>query len=155
MMKHKEDYPWDTLATRLVFLCESSYAYGSPWNHQQFLADFTSAHSQYLLYEMDGEIVGFVNYHQIFDESEINHVVVAASKQGQGIGQLLMQTLFEKMRQQKQRKIFLEVRASNLPAQALYQKQGFKKIAKRKGYYHAPIEDAWVMVKEVRDEKEK
>lgn len=44
--------------------------------------------------------------------------------------------------------IFLEVRASNTPAQALYKKWGFDIIGKRKQYYHEPVEDAIIMKRE-------
>jgi ribosomal-protein-alanine N-acetyltransferase len=43
--------------------------------------------------------------------------------------------------------MFLEVRPSNTPALALYQKAGFETIGRRKGYYPAADgrEDALVM----------
>ena len=44
--------------------------------------------------------------------------------------------------------IFLEVRASNNAAQALYQKNGFNAIGHRKNYYHDPVEDAIIMKRE-------
>jgi ribosomal-protein-alanine N-acetyltransferase len=37
---------------------------------------------------------------------------------------------------------FLEVRASNLAAQALYTSLGFKPCGRRRNYYQAPLEDA-------------
>ena len=43
--------------------------------------------------------------------------------------------------------IFLEVRVSNIPAQSLYKKFGFKNEGIRKGYYSKPVEDACVMTK--------
>jgi ribosomal-protein-alanine N-acetyltransferase len=42
---------------------------------------------------------------------------------------------------------FLEVRSGNIAAQALYQKCGFKAIARRPRYYSEPLEDAVVMTR--------
>ncbi|MDN6127255.1 MAG: hypothetical protein L0I66_02520, partial [Tetragenococcus halophilus] len=50
--------------------------------------------------------------------------------------------------------IFLEVRVSNQAAQNLYLKNGFNKTGHRTGYYSKPVEDALVMVKKVRPEKD-
>jgi ribosomal-protein-alanine N-acetyltransferase len=52
-------------------------------------------------------------------------------------------------------KIFLEVRASNAPAIALYDRMGYRQVGIRKAYYpiHAgQREDALVMMKELMKE---
>ena len=41
--------------------------------------------------------------------------------------------------------VFLEVRASNVPAISLYRKLGFVEVGSRPGYYHSPVENALVM----------
>ena len=45
-------------------------------------------------------------------------------------------------------RIFLEVRAHNEPAKALYRKKGFVDSYVRKNYYQCPTEDAIIMMKE-------
>ena len=40
---------------------------------------------------------------------------------------------------------FLEVRASNTPAQALYKAAGFREAGLRKNYYQNPAEDGLIM----------
>ena len=47
------------------------------------------------------------------------------------------------------RKVFLEVRASNHEAQALYALYGFEPVGLRKGYYSDTHEDAIVMLLEM------
>ena len=49
------------------------------------------------------------------------------------------------------KEIFLEVRESNKPALLFYKKEKFEEIARRKAYYHAPVEDAIVMKREIHE----
>ena len=64
--------------------------------------------------------------------------------QHRGFGYQLMQKFLQEAFEKQGQTIFLEVRQSNLPAIALYEKCGFKQIAKRKNYYQHPVEDAWI-----------
>ena len=64
--------------------------------------------------------------------------------QHQGFGYQLMQKFLQEAFEKQGQTIFLEVRQSNLPAIHLYEKCGFKQIAKRKNYYQHPVEDAWI-----------
>ena len=72
-------------------------------------------------------------------------LIVRKKWQGQGIARQLFETVpWEK-------EVFLEVREGNTPARTLYQKQGFKENGCRKGYYHAPTEDAIMMKREANE----
>ncbi len=51
------------------------------------------------------------------------------------------------------RRIYLEVRVSNLQAQALYLRKGYTVIGRRKKYYSHPEEDALIMEKKSRRTK--
>ena len=76
---------------------------------------------------------------QIEADLEQESIAVKRAFQGQGLAQQLLAQLPD------QKEIFLEVRVSNQPAQALYKKMHFEEIARRKNYYHDPIEDAVIM----------
>jgi len=67
--------------------------------------------------------------------------------QRKGIATQLMQKLIEFAKEKNISKIFLEVKASNLPAYNFYKKLGFKETYKRKNYYGD--EEAIVMAKEI------
>ena len=76
-------------------------------------------------------------------------------QQGKGLGQQLLQTLFETLPPTVQT-IHLEVRVSNVAAQKLYTRLGFIEVGRRKGYYaalksdgSATREDAVLMSKKV------
>ncbi|MFD0897657.1 ribosomal protein S18-alanine N-acetyltransferase [Loigolactobacillus binensis] len=120
-----------------------SYPNGSPWQVATFVADLKAAHQYYLFAVVAGEIVGFISYSALFNELEITNVVVTPAWRRQKIAWQLWQLLLQAQTTAGQ--CFLEVRASNLPAQKLYEKLGFTLINRRVAYYAAPEEDALIM----------
>lgn len=115
----------------------------SPWTEEQILSDMQQDSVDYFFVEEDKEIIGFLAIQQLVGELEITNIAIKKAYQGRGLGSQLLANL-----DQIDFPIFLEVRASNTPAQALYQKFGFEVIGKRKQYYHEPIEDAIIMKRE-------
>ena len=61
------------------------------------------------------------------------------------IGERLLQRLFEIAVAMSAEWLTLEVRASNLPAQRLYEKYGFRRAGVRRRYYSDNNEDALIM----------
>ncbi|NOT59093.1 MAG: ribosomal protein S18-alanine N-acetyltransferase [Acidobacteria bacterium] len=81
----------------------------------------------------------------IVDELEIDNVVVTPSHQRQGIvASLLTEALRQAIARGAQSAV-LEVRASNAPAQRLYESFGFLAAGRRRDYYRDPKEDAVIM----------
>lgn len=115
----------------------------SPWSEKQILADMQQSNVDYFFVEVETQVVGFISVQQLVGELEITNIAVKKSYQGQGLGAQFMAFLNE-----VDFPIFLEVRASNNAAQALYQKNGFNAIGHRKNYYHDPVEDAIIMKRE-------
>ena len=76
---------------------------------------------------------------------EVLQIAVLPSYQGQKIATALFDFL------PADRETFLEVRESNKPALLFYKKEKFEEIARRKAYYHAPVEDAIVMKREIHE----
>lgn len=118
----------------------------SPWSEEQILADMQQDNVDYFFLEDEKELIGFLSVQHLVGEVEITNIAVRKSYQGQGLGAQLMASLDD-----MDFPIFLEVRESNKPAQALYQKFGFELVGKRKRYYHEPVEDAMIMKREPRD----
>lgn len=81
------------------------------------------------------------------DEAELADVAVAREHRGRGLGALLVGRAVERARARGAGSLFLEVRASNERALALYRSRGFRVISVRKGYYTRPREDALVMLR--------
>jgi ribosomal-protein-alanine N-acetyltransferase len=91
------------------------------------------------------EVVGFTAFHRVMDEAELRNIAVDASHQRKGVGRGLLTEGIRVLQEHGVRRIFLEVRASNQPARALYVSLGFQLIYTRHDYYHDPVEDALVM----------
>ena len=132
------------LAPQLVEILDDVYGQ-SPWTLEQVLADLGQSQNWYAFAYSGEELVGFLAIQENLYELEVVQIAVRKEWQGRGIaGQLL-----ESLPQEKE--VFLEVREGNTPARTLYQKQGFKEIGCRKGYYHAPSEDAIMMKREANE----
>lgn len=91
------------------------------------------------------KVLGYIVARLFAGEVHINNVAVREAFRRQGIGSALLNDVLQRARQQQAKVAFLEVRAGNLEAQALYQKSGFRPVARRQNYYSTPPEDALVM----------
>lgn len=99
-----------------------------PWSEAQFASALQHNDIAYVL--DTGEVQGYVVAKPLFAEAEILSLAVAIAAQRRGYAFALLKQL-----QIHFSTLFLEVRPSNLAAQALYKKLGFAQIAKRKAYY--------------------
>ena len=97
----------------------------------------------------DGKIIGYIGISYVLDSADIISIVVHKDYTKKGIATLLLQEIFAFAKENNIQKITLEVRSSNLPAQKLYEKHGFKQIAIRKKYYDN-TEDALIYEKELQ-----
>ncbi len=98
-------------------------------------------------YNKKGEISGYICGRYIFETAEIDRIVVDEKFRGKGVATSLMNEFENILKAKDIFEILLEVRASNIPAQKLYEKCGFEKISERKDYYQNPTEDAVIMKK--------
>ncbi|MGC4385988.1 ribosomal protein S18-alanine N-acetyltransferase [Streptococcus suis] len=136
----------ENLAEAVLAVMESVYE-TSPWTLEQIVSSMASQDEDYYLAYEGQELVGFLAVQTVLDEMEILQIAVKADFQRLGIASQLMAAVMD-----WDGDIFLEVRESNSAAQALYTRQHFTKIGKRKDYYRNPVEDAVIMKRE-RDER--
>jgi ribosomal-protein-alanine N-acetyltransferase len=87
------------------------------------------------------------------EQGDIQTMAVDTDYQGQGWGSTLLKALLVEAWRRDVNDVFLEVRADNEVAKALYDRAGFREIARRPGYYQPGSVDAIVMRK-TRDDKE-
>ena len=82
------------------------------------------------------------------DESDMMNIAVRPDFRRLGVAESLVSALCDHLRRRQVRSLSLEVRASNAPAKALYEKLGFAQVGCRPNYYKAPKEDALILRKE-------
>jgi [ribosomal protein S18]-alanine N-acetyltransferase len=90
------------------------------------------------------ETAGYLLTQWVLDEIHIFNVAVAPQRQRQNVASRMMEFLLDLGTRSGMRYLFLEVRVSNTPAIALYERFGFRELAIRRKYY-ADGEDARVM----------
>ena len=116
----------------------------SPWKYETFLSSFEVGHKG-LICKKDNLMIGFIIFSQISQEAHILSISVKKEMQSKGIGTLLLNSMLDQCKVMNYKKIFLEVRASNIQAINFYEKLGFSKDAIRNNYYTDNSEDALLM----------
>lgn len=92
-----------------------------------------------------GQLVGFAGMWMAFDEAHVTTIGVDPAHRGHGLGELLFLCMVDEAIARGALWLTLEVRVSNLQAQALYRKYGFTVHGTRKRYYSDNGEDALIM----------
>lgn len=141
---HREDLP--------EVLVIESLSFAEPWTEEMFLQEFTSEGiAEPLVARVDegsGErIVGFLCAWIVSGELHINNIGVHPSYRRRGVAAQLLEEMLGRALAKSVTVGYLEVRASNEAAAALYKYYGFQPIGRRRNYYDHPQEDAIVMRK--------
>jgi ribosomal-protein-alanine N-acetyltransferase len=120
--------------------------YTHPWTRGNF-SDSLRAGYACRTWRLEGELIGYFVLMVGAGEAHLLNLSIAARHQRSGHGQALLREAAELARRLRAHSVFLEVRPSNLAAQALYTRFGFRRIAVRRGYYPARTgrEDALVL----------
>ena len=133
--------PWESKDISQIALLEQACFTLEAWTKEQLEDTFNRDGFCGYLAEVSGEVIGYVCATYVFETADLLIIAVKESARGQGLGGVLIEKLFNGLREQGVEKVFLEVRASNAPAKALYQSKGFALTRVRKKYY-ADGEDA-------------
>jgi ribosomal-protein-alanine N-acetyltransferase len=114
------------------------------WSPKQYAEIFAHSAPQrlFLLAEVSAAILGFLIARSAVAEWELENIVVAATARKRGLGARLASDFLARAKQLNASSVFLEVRESNVPARALYEKLGFVENGRRRSYYSQPLEDA-------------
>jgi ribosomal-protein-alanine N-acetyltransferase len=119
----------------------------SPWTNKHFLYELKeNPYAFVMVAEVNQIVVGYIDFWITFQQAQINNLAVHPQLQRKKIGSTLLQDALQRIQSAGCDRITLEVRVSNLAAQRLYQRDGFKMILTKKGYYDNG-EDAFLMEK--------
>ena len=83
-------------------------------------------------------------------DADVQTITIAESARGRGRGRTLLRALLAEAGNRGVHDLFLEVRADNPVAQALYVSEGFHEIGRRPRYYQPDDVDAVVMKLDLR-----
>ena len=122
--------------------------FSDPWSEISIASELKNPLSLWLV-AMDGAtIAGYVGSQAVMGEADMMNVAVAPDYRRKGIAENLINRLVDALAEGDNHSLSLEVRESNQPAIALYQKLGFTQVGFRPGYYRNPREGALILRKE-------
>ena len=122
--------------------------FSMPWSENSIAHELTTDYSFWLVAEDDGIVAGYIGSQIAFPEADVMNVAVRPEYRRRGIGEILVEALTTHLRNIDCESLTLEVRASNAPAIALYEKLGFQQVGRRPNYYRDPKEDALILRKD-------
>lgn len=132
-------------------------SFPSPWTREAFLTELKERNSScFLVAKNEGRIVGYAGFWLIIpacsflpeaggDEAHITNLAVHPEYRKKKIGEGLIRSLLKLAVSKGAKRATLEVRPSNIAAQNLYKKFGFKVGGIQKGYYSDTGGDALIM----------
>ena len=101
--------------------------FSAPWSEAMLTEALFDAQASFIVAESeDGGLLGYAGLHVVLDEGYIDNIAVEEAARRHGVGDALLD-VFCRFGQAHLSFLTLEVRASNAPAIALYEKLGFEK----------------------------
>ncbi|ORM55652.1 ribosomal-protein-alanine N-acetyltransferase [Pantoea conspicua] len=133
----------DDRAQAFAIECRS---HAFPWSEQTFARNQGERFLNLRL-DVEGQMAGFAITQVVLDEASLFNIAVDPAWQRRGFGRQLLQHLIDELIKRDVLTLWLEVRASNLPAIALYQQLEFNQVSRRPNYYPTVSgrEDAIIM----------
>jgi len=105
-----------------------------PWEESLFQQCLSAGYRGFVLI-VENEMVGYTLVTFAAGELQILNIAVSGDRQRKGYDGRLLQHVIALSIEDDVKRIFLEVRVSNVSAFQLYKKFGFKQIGVREGYY--------------------
>jgi [ribosomal protein S18]-alanine N-acetyltransferase len=120
--------------------------YSHPWSRGNFADSIRSGYAC-RTWRLERALLGYFVLMSAVGEAHLLNLSVDEAHQRRGHGTSLLEAAMRLARELGARTMFLEVRPSNGPGQALYERFGFRRVARRRGYYPAQSgrEDALVL----------
>ena len=94
---------------------------------------------------LEGRVIAYGGMLLAPDEGQVTNIATSPAYRQKGLGATVLAAMLAHARERGLVSVTLEVRESNVPAIALYQKLGFVKLGMRKNFYTQPTENAFVM----------
>lgn len=125
--------------------------FSRPWSQDSWESELYNTTVSLVVAETeDGFVLGYGVLGVILDEGCLEKIAVRPDCQRQGIAQAILGS-FLRYGEEHLAYIGLEVREDNSPALALYEKNGFEAVGRRKNYYSEVHKDAILMERIFRE----
>ena len=122
--------------------------FSDPWSEKSVASELKNELSLWIV-ALEGEkVLGYVGSQTVMGETDMMNIAVHPDYRRRRIAEALVNELVRALKARESHCLTLEVRASNAPAIALYDKMGFMQIGLRKNYYRNPREDALLLRRE-------
>ena len=122
--------------------------FSAPWSNNAIAGELLNPLSLWVVAIDRDRIVGYVGSQTVLGEADIMNIAVDPNYRRRGIACKLIDKLVALLKENQTYSLTLEVRASNYPAIALYQRLDFFQVGRRPNYYRDPKEDALILRKE-------
>lgn len=121
--------------------------FSDPWSVSSIASELDNPLSLWLVWEEDGTAAAYLGVQRVPPQADVMNVAVSPALRRRGIARALFAELERRLPEIDE--LFLEVRASNSGAIALYRTLGFEQVGRRPNYYFDPREDALILRKEL------
>ena len=121
--------------------------FSDPWSVSSIASELDNPLSLWLVWEEDGTAAAYLGVQRVPPQADVMNVAVSPALRRRGIARALFAELERRLPEIDE--LFLEVRASNSGAIALYRARGFEQVGRRPNYYLDPREDALILRKEL------
>ena len=121
--------------------------FSDPWSVSSIASELDNPLSLWLVWEEDGTAAAYLGVQRVPPQADVMNVAISPALRRRGIARALFAELERRLPEIDE--LFLEVRASNSGAIALYRTLGFEQVGRRPNYYLDPREDALILRKEL------
>jgi ribosomal-protein-alanine N-acetyltransferase len=121
--------------------------FSDPWSENSVASELNNPLSFWLVAVEDDAVAGYIGSQSVMGESDMMNVAVHPDYRRKGYAEALVLALCDELKERGNATLALEVRVSNEPAKALYEKLGFTLAGRRPNYYRNPREDALILKK--------
>ena len=122
--------------------------FSDPWSENSIAFELENKLAHWLVAQEGEMVAGYIGSQTVMGETDMMNVAVHPDFRRRGIAEALVKRLVEDLQAMESHCLTLEVRASNAPAIALYEKLEFRQVGRRPNYYRNPKEDALILRKE-------
>jgi ribosomal-protein-alanine N-acetyltransferase len=122
-------------------------SFADPWSERSFVDLVDAPHVCFLVaHGSDPNIVlGYAVMLVAGGQAELSNFAIAPAVRRRAIGGRLLDAMIDAASSRGAFEIFLDVRASNAGARALYASREFREFAVRRAYYRSPVEDGIIL----------